>query len=334
MDIFLIFLSIILFIIILHLLYKQSQIKVNENDIIKQYHEKYQKEYEVKMQQLQSKQDKLYNELYDKLDTDRRIQEQERRLQEHKWYEEFDEKRRKEEERRAKEEKEWYSEWDSKRKNLQAALDEEIEVRKERNKKLKIELASWIEEEKANAEIQVEKIHDWISDWKSKQDAVVESYKKLDELNNKDSYHRIVLSEEEVVELEELNKAIKKLKNPLPFRKAIYDVYYKPKVNELVLRIIGKQKVSGIYKIIHVQSGRTYVGQSVDIGNRWKQHAKRGCGADQITQNKLYPAMLQFGLESFHFEVVEEIEDTNKLNEAEKYWQEYFKAQEFGYSMK
>jgi hypothetical protein len=44
--------------------------------------------------------------------------------------------------------------------------------------------------------------------------------------------------------------------------------------------------------------------------------------------------MLEFGLEAFHFEVVEEITDNNKLNEAEKYWQNYFKAQEFGYSIK
>ena len=213
-------------------------------------------------------------------------------------------------------------------------LNTEIELRKEQNRQLKIELANWIEEEKLNAQIQIEEIQEWIEDWRSKQNAVVESYKKLDELKNKDSHHRILLNDDEEVELIELNKAIRKLKNPLPFRKAVYDIYYKPKINELVLRVIGQRKVSGIYKIIHVDSGRTYVGQSVDIGSRWKQHAKRGSGADVLTANKLYPAMLEFGLESFHFEIVEEIEDTTKLNEAEKYWQNYFKAQEFGYSIK
>jgi len=213
-------------------------------------------------------------------------------------------------------------------------LETEIELRKEQNRQLKIELANWIEEEKLNAQIQVDQIQEWIEDWRSKQNAVVESYKKLDELKNKDSHHRIILKDDEEVELTELNKAIRKLKNPLPFRKAVYDIYYKPKINELVLRVIGQRKVMGIYKIIHVDSGRTYVGQSVDIGNRWKQHAKRGAGAEVLTANKLYPAMLEFGIEAFHFEVIEEITDSNKLNEAEKYWQNYFKAQEFGYSMK
>lgn len=213
-------------------------------------------------------------------------------------------------------------------------LETEIELRKEQNRQLKIELAKWIEEEKLNAQLQVDEIQIWIEDWRSKQNAVVESYKKLDELKNKDSHHRIILNDDEEVELVELNKAIRKLKNPLPFRKAVYDIYYKPKINELVLRVIGQRKVTGIYKIIHVDSGRTYVGQSVDIGNRWKQHAKRGSGAEPLTANKLYPAMLEFGLEAFHFEVIEEIADNNKLNEAEKYWQDYFKAQEFGYSIK
>ena len=213
-------------------------------------------------------------------------------------------------------------------------LETEIELRKAQNRQLKIELAKWIEEEKLNAQLQVDEIQEWIEDWRSKQNAVVESYKKLDELKNKDSHHRITLNDDEEIELIELNKAIRKLKNPLPFRRAVYDIYYKPKINELVLRVIGQRKVMGIYKIIHVDSGRTYVGQSVDIGNRWKQHAKRGSGAEPLTANKLYPAMLEFGLEAFHFEVIEEIADNNKLNEAEKYWQDYFKAQEFGYSIK
>jgi len=47
----------------------------------------------------------------------------------------------------------------------------------------------------------------------------------------------------------------------------------------------------------------TYVGQSNNIAERWKQHIKRGVGADPPTQNKLYPAMLEFGAEKFTFEI-------------------------------
>jgi group I intron endonuclease len=120
----------------------------------------------------------------------------------------------------------------------------------------------------------------------------------------------------------------------MPFYKAIYEIYYKNKISDLVLRVVGKDRVSGIYKITHVDSGKVYIGQSVDIGERWKQHAKRGCGADTLTNNKLYPAIMEFGIDRFQFEVVETTNDVTKLSEMEKYWQEFFKAKEFGYSMK
>ena len=76
-----------------------------------------------------------------------------------------------------------------------------------------------------------------------------------------------------------------------------------------------------------------YVGQAVDVSNRWKQHIKRGLGAETPTKNKLYPVMAKEGVENFTFELVEEC-PAALLNDREKYWQEFFKAKEFGYSIK
>ena len=76
-----------------------------------------------------------------------------------------------------------------------------------------------------------------------------------------------------------------------------------------------------------------YVGQAANLAERWKQHIKRGLGADPITKNKLYPAMQAIGVENFSFEVIEECE-RSKLDEREDYWQDFFKAKEFGYSIK
>ena len=82
----------------------------------------------------------------------------------------------------------------------------------------------------------------------------------------------------------------------------------------------GKRQ-SKLYKII------------CNLADRWKQHIKRGIGAETPTRNKLYPAMLEYGLENFTFEIVEECE-RSKLNEREDYWQEYFHARDYGYSIK
>lgn len=213
-------------------------------------------------------------------------------------------------------------------------LESEIDSKKIQNLSKIQELESLIKIKEEEADAQIKLIQSAIESWQSKQNAVVESFQKLDELKNAESYHRIQFNPTEELELRELRSVIAKLRNPMPFYKAVYDIYYKNKINDLVLRVVGKGRVTGIYKITHIASGKTYVGQSVDIGNRWKQHAKRGCGADIITSNKLYPAMLEFGVENFQFEIVEVVEDQNKLGEAEKYWQNYFKSMEFGYSMK
>ena len=82
----------------------------------------------------------------------------------------------------------------------------------------------------------------------------------------------------------------------------------------------GKRQ-SKLYKII------------CNLADRFKQHIKRGIGAETPTRNKLYPAMLEYGVENFTFEIVEECE-RSKLNEREDYWQEYFHARDYGYSIK
>ena len=43
--------------------------------------------------------------------------------------------------------------------------------------------------------------------------------------------------------------------------------------------------------------------------------------------------MLTFGVENFTFEIIEECE-REQLGEREQYWQEYFQARSFGYSIK
>jgi group I intron endonuclease len=76
-----------------------------------------------------------------------------------------------------------------------------------------------------------------------------------------------------------------------------------------------------------------YVGQAVDIAERWKHHIKRGIGADPPTSNKLYPAMLAIGVENFTFEIIEQC-NGSKLSEREQYWQDFYHAKDFGYSIK
>lgn len=85
-------------------------------------------------------------------------------------------------------------------------------------------------------------------------------------------------------------------------------------------------------KILTVKDSQNYK-TICNIADRWKQHIKRGVGAEAPTRNKLYPAMYELGPENFTFEVLEEC-DKSLLDSREDYWQEFYQAKEFGYSIK
>lgn len=163
--------------------------------------------------------------------------------------------------------------------------------------------------------------------------AAVEANKRAVEMDTKEDFYRLNLSTEDIDEISELRKCAKHLRNPEPLNKVIWKVYYEKAYTDLIGRVIGSGVHCGIYKITNLTNGMCYVGQAVNIADRWKQHIKRGIGADTPTRNKLYPAMLEYGVENFTFEVIEECERID-LNSKELFWQDYFKAKEFGYSIK
>lgn len=163
--------------------------------------------------------------------------------------------------------------------------------------------------------------------------SIVESNKRLQEIKEKENFYRLNLSEQDLEEISHLKDIEKYLRNPEPLNKVIWKVYYEKPYTDLIGRIIGHKIKTGIYKITNIENQMCYVGQAVDIADRWRQHIKRGLGAEAPTKNKLYPAMKTFGVENFTFEVVEECSKA-ELNDKEDYWQNYYKAKEFGYSIK
>ena len=55
---------------------------------------------------------------------------------------------------------------------------------------------------------------------------------------------------------------------------------------DLCNRVLGSGSICGIYKITNKQTGDIYIGQSVNIADRWKQHVKCGLGIDASATNK------------------------------------------------
>lgn len=184
---------------------------------------------------------------------------------------------------------------------------------------------------KLNEKIQFEESQ--LEDLRHKVEAAVAYDKRNEENKNKTDFYKLNLTQDDLDEIYELRKIISHFRNPEPVNKVIWKTYYEKPYTDLVGRVIGSGIHCGIYKITNLQNNMCYVGQSTNIAERWKQHIKRGLGADTPTRNKLYPIMQAVGVENFSFEIIEEC-TKSQLNDREDYWQDFFKAKEFGYSIK
>lgn len=75
----------------------------------------------------------------------------------------------------------------------------------------------------------------------------------------------------------------------------------------------------GIYKITNIVNRKMYIGQSIDMEQRWKEHIIHHRTGNQI----LYKAMRKYGIENFKFEI-QDICNEEDLNNLEIYYIWYF----------
>lgn len=142
------------------------------------------------------------------------------------------------------------------------------------------------------------------------------------------SLHLSPLDQDTVTLIEELKSRIPE---PRVLSMLIWQTYFQKQMTSLCNDVLGTNPVCGIYKITNKKSGLCYIGQAVNIADRWKQHAKCGLGIDTPAQNKLYKAMLTEGLTNFTFELLEECPRA-QLNEKEKYYIELYQSYNYGYN--
>ena len=169
-------------------------------------------------------------------------------------------------------------------------------------------------------------------DFEAKRNAIVEAQKRELELQNERDFHNIVLSKNAVEDIKYLENVLDKLHNREFLAKLIWEAYLQKPTKEMLNRIIGSEKVCGIYRITNVKNNMCYIGQGVDVANRLTQHVKGSLGIQSIADQKVHHAMADEGIENWTFELLESC-PKEKLSELEKYWIAYYKSNEFGYNV-
>lgn len=176
-----------------------------------------------------------------------------------------------------------------------------------------------------------EKIENDLQKIKNTFAASVQAKLREEEKENHIDYYTLQTSQKDSYEINAIKSIESLLSDPRPVRMLIWTTYYSKKANELCSRVLGKDKVMGIYKITNIENNAAYVGQAKDVKERWREHMKCGLGIDTPAGNKLYAAMKEKGLESFSFELLEEC-SVAELNEKEKFYIDLFSSYDFGYN--
>lgn len=170
-----------------------------------------------------------------------------------------------------------------------------------------------------------------LDDLRAKQTAYLEAERRKQEIEEKKDYYRLVLSDDDLADVTLLRHIQGQLRHKESVDKVIYETYFRPAYDLLMARLFGAKsstKVCGIYKITNLDTGIAYIGQSVDIKERFRTHIKTALSCAPST-NKLYQEMKRAGLDHFSFEVLEEVPRL-QLNEREVYWIDFYQTKEFG----
>ena len=97
---------------------------------------------------------------------------------------------------------------------------------------------------------------------------------------------------------------------------------------------MNKTKICGIYCIENIDTNKKYIGQSINIKERWNKH-KYSLRNNSHDNDFLQKAWNKHGEDKFKFYILEEC-DKSKLNEKEIYYIDLYKTldENYGYNLK
>ena len=228
--------------------------------------------------------------------------------------------------------------WAVKEKEQQALFDQlkkdqesKFQSRRAELEQQELELKQNIEQRRKDFQIELDQLNTKKQDLSSMIDSTISEWQKQEEIEKQKDYYRVILSPEDREDIAFLNSIRHKMNNRDLLSKLIYESYYKAPLNKLLTNILGKETVSGIYRITNITNNKSYIGKSVDVKKRLTDHVKGSLGISTIADQEIHHAMSEEGIEQFMFQLLEQV-DKDKLNEREKHYISLYRTQEYGYN--
>ena len=177
-----------------------------------------------------------------------------------------------------------------------------------------------------------QEIVEGLKDAAAKYAATISTYRQQDQEEQKLTAYMIQLSENDREDIDFLiREVVPKIHNPQLQNKLIWTEYVMKPTGELLKRILPDKDCSGIYKITHAETKKSYIGRSTSVYKRLQEHIKSSLGVGTIADQWVHHEMRAQGIENFTFELVEEC-DKDKLSEREKHYISFFQTDVYGYN--
>ena len=172
-----------------------------------------------------------------------------------------------------------------------------------------------------------------LNDYQAKMDAVNQDILRQRALEEKQDFYCIHLADDAKNDIEILKEIKARLAYREIFNKFIYENYIARPSKEMIKRVLEGRNPSGIYKVTNIRTNEIYIGKSVKVADRWLNHIKSACGLEGVAESQFQRALKKYGLDSFTWELLEEV-DKDKLTERERYYINFYNTKQFGYNQR
>lgn len=178
---------------------------------------------------------------------------------------------------------------------------------------------------------QIQKYNDSIAEAKSRFEDIERTLRAYDLEQQQKLFYTIQLPEEYHEDIDFLLTTVAaKVQHPDIISKLVWTEYVKPNIENTFKRIEIRPE-PGIYKLTSLINGKCYIGKSTNVKTRIADHFKSAVGIRSIADQAVHHAILKEGFWNWQIEIITYCEK-DKLSELEKYYIEFFKAQEYGYN--
>lgn len=188
-----------------------------------------------------------------------------------------------------------------------------------------------VEEKKKQFEDVLTALQSEIYEYTVKRDSIIAALAREKKLKDEEQYHSINLTPAAVKDISYLEEILSKLNNKNLIAKVLWEVYLQVPTKQMLTRIIGTDKCTGIYRITNKKTQECYIGQSTDVAKRITEHIKGTLGIQSIADQAIHHAMADEGITNWTFELLEKCAK-EELNNREKFYISFYKSNEYGYN--